>query len=70
MEACGLEMGRGLDAAINLRNCGLAAQRALLGVLREGTPVEISLAKGWPASHESMRREAAGYGLRLSGRRQ
>ncbi len=70
-EACGLEMDRDLNAALNLRNYGLAVLKGPTGSSPGsdacGDPSGGGTASGRSTSHGSRKQEAAGHGFRPSG---
>ncbi len=69
--ACGLEMDRDLNAALNLRNYGLAALKGPTGSSPGsdacGDPSGGGTGKARSTSHGSLKQEAAGHGFHPSG---
>jgi len=69
-EACGLEMDRDLNAALNLRNYGLATLNSPTGSSPGshtcGDPSGSGTARSWSTRHGSMKQEAAGCRFRPS----
>jgi len=69
--ACGLEMDRDLNAALNLRDYGLAALKGPTGSSPGsdacGDPSGGGTAMSRSTSHGSLKQEAAGHGFRPSG---